>query len=62
MDKITIDSRGFVYIDGVKCFQINGHKLVFYDRNRKRSQDRGAPLVEVDVLDLVRLVSRPVGA
>ena len=49
---VYADSRDFLYVDGVKVGRVVGPYIEFFDKDPKRSRERGScyVLVEVDVL------------
>ncbi|RME71553.1 MAG: hypothetical protein D6784_14995 [Chloroflexi bacterium] len=59
MNDITlkIDSRGFVYADGVKICRLDPQRqaLCFYDKDRRRAERRGSREVNVPIQALARL-------
>lgn len=58
--RLSIDSRAFIYVDGVcigrKVDGPNGPCLEVRDRNKHRAAKRGSSVVEVNLDALVRLV------
>lgn len=48
VDEITVDENGFVFVGGLKvCRLTNMQMLEFYDRDRRRSDERGSHFVYV---------------
>ena len=52
---LIIDNVGFVYIDGVRVFRYipTRQALQFWDKDRRRSSERGGRHVEIDIDILV---------
>ena len=52
---MIIDNVGFVYIDGVRVFRYipTRQALQFWDKDRRRSSERGCRHVEIDIGRLV---------
>ena len=52
---LIIDNVGFVYIDGVRVFRLipTRQALQFWDRDHRRSLERGTRHVEIGIDELV---------
>lgn len=59
MNDLRIDDTGFVWLSDMKIFRITPQGFVeFFDRDKKRAQERGTQFIYADAGTLCRILSR----